>query len=30
VRWLPPLVVTAEEVDDAVDRFASVLEHVAA
>ncbi|WP_439509415.1 aspartate aminotransferase family protein [Marinimicrobium koreense] len=29
IRWLPPLVVSAEEVDDAADRFGKVLEAVA-
>lgn len=29
VRWLPPLVVSAEEIDDAADRFNKVLETVA-
>ncbi len=28
IRWLPPLVVSAEEVDDAADRFGKVLEAV--
>lgn len=30
VRWLPPLVVTREEIDDAADRFNRVLETVSA
>ncbi|WP_036189290.1 aspartate aminotransferase family protein [Marinimicrobium agarilyticum] len=30
IRWLPPLVVTEEEVDDAADRFNRVLEAVTA
>ncbi len=30
VRWLPPLTVSAEEVDDAVARFAKALQQVAA
>ena len=29
VRWLPPLTVSAEEIDDAVSRFAKALEEVA-
>lgn len=29
VRWLPPLVVSADEIDDAADRFNKVLETVA-
>lgn len=28
VRWLPPLVVTAEEIDDAIDRFAAAAADV--